>query len=53
MHVYFSFIQIPLFLKGEEEVDPMMSFEVVVLEREALLRVVTHIQLSSVECKVK
>ena len=47
------FIQIPPFLKVEEEVDPMMSFEVVVLERVALLVVVTHIQLSSFDNKMK
>ena len=37
----------------EEEGDPMMSFEVVVLERVALLVVVTHIQLSSFDNKMK
>ena len=47
------FIQIPPFLKVEEEVDPMMSFEVAVLERVALLVVVTHIRLSSFEEKMK
>ena len=31
--------------------EPMMSFEVVVLERAVLLGVVTHIQLSSIDNK--
>ena len=46
-------IQIPPFLKVEEEVDPMMSFEVVVLERVALLVVVTHIRRNSFDDKMK
>ena len=47
------FIQIPPFLKVEEEVDPMRSFEVVALERVARLVVVTHIRLSSFDNKMK
>ena len=53
MQGYFSFIQIPPFSEVEEEVGPMMSFEAVVLECAVLLGVVTHIQLSSIDKKVK